>query len=158
MSFILLQCKGVMSDKNEVRYDSLQENQNPYNFSFFTFNYLFAYFLYGEVNQLEVMIYVWRSGDNLGVNLSFYYVSPRIDFRSSGLVANTLHPWAMSLTPSSCIFNCSFVYSLMVYLYVCVHACKCLRILEESIRSEEQQSQLVMNHPTLVLGFELQFS
>lgn len=46
----------------------------------------------------------------------------------------------------------------MVYLYACVHACKSLRILEEGIRSEEQQSQLVMNHPTLVLGFELQFS
>lgn len=41
-----------MSDKNEVRYDSLQENQNPYDFfKFFTFNYLFAYFLCGKLNN-----------------------------------------------------------------------------------------------------------
>lgn len=51
MSFILLRCKEVMSDKNEVRYDSFQENQNPYDFLFFTFNYLFAYFLCGKLNN-----------------------------------------------------------------------------------------------------------
>lgn len=130
MSFVLLECKEVMTYKNETRVESFGEDQDPYKLWRFTLLFICLLTFGWGRKYVHVTEYVWTSMVILWNYVFFFdHVSLRSDCRSSGLIADTLKHWVISLTSSSHIKY--FIICLFVYVCMCMHMClsvhRCMR-------------------------------